>query len=52
MRKFLFYFLSLFSAFLSYLERGIEGEREEEKILFSFFGWNAILTENKGLQWL
>lgn len=35
-RNFYLFFCPYFSS-LSYLERGIEGEREEKEILFSFF---------------
>ena len=52
MRKFLFYFLSLFSAFLSYLERRKEGERAEKEILFSFFFLGEKIKEEKERQLL
>ena len=48
-----FYLFSCpFSASLSYLERGIEGEREEEKILFSFFFLGEEIKEEKERQLL
>ena len=46
----------IFSSSLSYLDRGKEGEREEEKILFSFFFLGEeikerqlLMSENKRL---
>lgn len=41
-----------FSAFLSYLEREKEGEREEEEILFSFFFLGEEIKEEKERQLL